>query len=132
MTPVPRKPKGIAPHFLVADVVRAAEYYRDSLGFEIGPYFQHPPVFVIVQRDGIAIQLARMEAGRGGSNRTWKGDAFDAYIWVENVDRLHRELTGKNAAILAAPRLKEYGMKEMDVQDVDDYVIRFGEDVPSS
>ena len=37
-----------------------------------------------------------------------------------------------NAAILAAPRLKESGMKEMDVQDVDGYVIRFGEDVPLS
>ena len=129
---MPAKPKGIAPHFLVADVVRAAEYYRDSLGFEIGAYFQHPPVFVIVQRDGIAIQLARMEEGRGGSNRNWKGDAFDAYIWVENADRLHREFAAMNAAILAAPRLKEYGMKEMDVQDVDGYVIRFGEDVPSS
>ena len=129
---MPPKPKGIAPHFLVADVVRAAEYYRDRLGFEIGSYFQHPPVFVIVQRDGVAIQLSRMEAGRGGSNRAWKGEAFDAYVWVENVDRLHRELTGKNAAILTMPGLKEYGMKEMDVQDVDGYVIRFGEDVPSS
>jgi hypothetical protein len=86
---------------------------------------------VIVQRDGLAIQLARMEVGRGGSNRNWKGDAFDAYIWVENADRLHRELTAMNAVILAAPRLKEYGMKEMDVEDVDGYVIRFGEDVPS-
>ena len=129
---MPPKPKGIAPHFLVADVVRAAEYYRDRLGFEIGRYFQHPPVFVIVQRDGVAIQLSRMEAGRGGSNGAWKGEAFDAYVWVENVDRLHRELTGKNAAILTMPGLKEYGMKEMDVQDVDGYVIRFGEDVPSS
>ena len=129
---MPSKPQGIAPHFLVADVVRDAEYYRDKLGFEIGSYFQHPPVFVIVQRDGVAIQLSRMEAGRGGSNRAWKGEAFDAYVWVENVDRLHRELMGKNATILATPRLKEYGMKEMDVQDVDGYVIRFGEDVPSS
>ena len=69
---MPAKPKGIAPHFLVADVVRAAEYYRDKLGFEIGPYFQRPPVFVIVQRDGIAIQLARMEEGRGARTETGK------------------------------------------------------------
>ena len=36
-----------------------------------------------------------------------------------------------NATILQAPFLKEYGMREMDVADLDGYVIRFGEDVPS-
>jgi hypothetical protein len=29
---MPSKPRGIAPHFLVEDVARAAEYYRDKLG----------------------------------------------------------------------------------------------------
>jgi hypothetical protein len=125
------KPSGIAPHFLVEDVVRAAEYYRDKLGFEIGPYFLDPPAFVIIQRDGVAIQLSRMEGGRGGSNRKWKGEAFDAYIWTANVDRLYREFMAGHATILQAPLLKEYGMKEMDVADRDGYVIRLGEDVPS-
>ena len=128
---MPPKPSGIAPHFLVEDVARAAEYYRDKLGFEIGPYFQDPPVFVIIQRDGVAIQLSRMEGGRGGSNRKWKNEAVDAYICVEDVDRLYREVAAANATILQVPLLKEYGMKEMDVADRDGYVIRFGEDVPS-
>ena len=128
---MPSKPNGIAPHFLVEDVVRAAEYYRDKLGFDIGPYFQDPPVFVIIQRDGVAIQLSCMEGSRGGSNRKWKSDAFDAYIWVEQVDRLYQDFAARNAAILEAPRLKDYGMKEMDVRDGDGYVIRFGEDIPS-
>jgi catechol 2,3-dioxygenase-like lactoylglutathione lyase family enzyme len=128
---MPPKPRGIAPHFLVEDVMRAAEYYRDKLGFEIGPYFLDPPVFVIIQRDGMAIQLSRMEGGRGGSNRKWKNEAVDAYIWVADVDRLHREVAAAQATILQAPLLKEYGMKEMDVADPDGYVIRFGEDVPS-
>lgn len=125
------KPRGIAPHFLVEDVARAAEYYRARLGFEIGPYFQDPPTFVIVQRDGMAIQLSRMDSSRGGSNRSWKNEAFDAYVWVADVDRLHREFIAKQATMLEAPSLKEYGMKEMDVQDADGYVIRFGEDIPT-
>jgi catechol 2,3-dioxygenase-like lactoylglutathione lyase family enzyme len=127
---MPPKPSGIAPHFLVEDVARAAEYYRDKLGFEIGSYFRNPPVFVIVQRDGVAIQLARMEAGRGGSNRNWKEEAFDAYVWVPDVDRLYREFTASKAHISQTPILREYGMKEMAVQDADGYVIRFGEDIP--
>ncbi len=128
---MPAKPSGIAPHFLVEDVVRAAEYYRDKLGFEIGPYFQDPPVFVIIQRAGVAIQLSRMDGGRGGSNRKWKNDAIDAYIWVADVDRLYQELLAMKATVAAAPLLKEYGMKEVDVVDLDGYVLRFGEDVPS-
>jgi hypothetical protein len=43
---------GVAPFFLVADVVRAAEYYRDKLGFRsVGYFFEEPPVFAMVGRD---------------------------------------------------------------------------------
>jgi uncharacterized glyoxalase superfamily protein PhnB len=127
---MPAKPRGIAPLFLVEDVKRAAEYYRDKLGFEIGEYFLDPPVFVIVQCDGIAIQLALMEDARGGSNRKWKSEAFDAYIWVESADTLYAELEARQADLIAPPQLKFYGMKEFEVRDDDGFVLRFGEDVP--
>jgi catechol 2,3-dioxygenase-like lactoylglutathione lyase family enzyme len=128
---MPSKPEGIAPLFLVKDVVRAAEYYRDKLGFEIGPYFLDPPVFVIVRRDKAAIMLSLMEGARGGSNTKWKRESLDAYIWVESADNVHAQLKARGADLISAPELKSYGMKEFDVRDADGYVIRFGEDVPS-
>src|SRR5229473_8404659 len=71
---------GIAPFFLVADVVRAAEYYRDKLGFTIrGYFFEDPPVFAMVGRDDQIVMLSLMTAGRGGSNRNHNDDALDAY-----------------------------------------------------
>ena len=124
------KPRGIAPYFLVADVRLAAEYYRDKLGFEIGPYFLEPPVFVILQRDGAAIQLSRHQGDHAGSNRRWSAEAYDAYIWVDDVDALYRGFTEKQADVIESPRLKEYGMKEMDVRDPDGYIIRWGQDIP--
>jgi len=127
---LPSKPEGIAPLFLVKDVVRAAEYYRDKLGFEIGPYFLDPPVFVIVQRGKIAIMLSLTKDAHGGSNTVWKRESFDAYIWVERADDVHAQLRGRHADLIGAPELKSYGMKEFDVRDADGYVIRFGEDVP--
>jgi hypothetical protein len=127
---MPSKPEGIAPLFLVQDVVRAAEYYRDRLGFEIGPYFLDPPVFAIVRRERIAIMLSLMEGSRGGSNTKWKGESFDAYIWVDDIDDVHEQLKTRHADLVSAPELKSYDMKELDVRDVDGYVIRFGEDVP--
>src|SRR5258708_37246238 len=129
---MPSKPEGIAPLFLVEDVVRAAEYYRDRLGFEIGRHFLDPPVFVIVRCDRIAIMLSLMEGSRGGSNTKWKSESFDAYIWVENADEVHKQLGARHADVVGPPELKSSGMKELDVRDADGYVIRFGEDVPGS
>jgi hypothetical protein len=62
---------GIAPFFLVADVVRAAEYYRDKLGFTIrGYFFEEPPVFAMVGRDDQIVMLSLMKAGLGGAGPT--------------------------------------------------------------
>lgn len=47
--------QSIAPQFTVPDVVHTAEYYRDVWGFRIAGYWQDPPVFAIVERDGIEV-----------------------------------------------------------------------------
>ena len=61
----------IAPEFLVADVIKAAEHYRDKLGFRIvGYFFADPPVFAMVGRDDRIIMLSLAEGSRGGSNRS--------------------------------------------------------------
>jgi hypothetical protein len=76
---------GVAPEFLVADVTKAAEHYRDKLGFRIvGYFFEDPPVFAMVGRDDQIIMLSLVEGSRGGSNRSHKREATDA------VGRRHR------------------------------------------
>jgi len=121
---------GIAPFFLVTDVVRAAEFYLDRLGFTIrGYFFEDPPVFAMVGRDDQIVMLSLMDAARGGSNRNHKDDALDAYIWVDDVDALYAEFQQLGADIVSPPQLRIYGMKELEVRDLDGYVICFGEDV---
>jgi hypothetical protein len=44
---------GIAPQLVVPNVVATAEYYRDVLGFVINGYYLDPPVYTIVERNGI-------------------------------------------------------------------------------
>jgi catechol 2,3-dioxygenase-like lactoylglutathione lyase family enzyme len=122
---------GIAPEFLVADVVKAAEFYRDGLGFTIrGYFFEDPPVFAMVGRDDQIIMLSLIETGRGGSNRTYKREAIDAYLWVDDVDALYAEFRHKQVEIVTPPTLRSYGMKELEVRDLDGYVLCFGQDVP--
>src|SRR5438094_7076472 len=124
---------GIAPFFLVTDVVRAAEYYRDKLGFAIrGYFFEDPPVFAMVGRDDQIVMLALMTAGRGGSNRGYKDIALDAYLWTDDVDALYAEFQQNQADIVGPPLLRIYGMKELEVRDLDGYVICFGQDFPGA
>lgn len=123
---------GIAPEFLVADVVKAAEHYRDRLGFAIiGYFFEDPPVFAMVGRDGKIIMLSLMTGARGGSNRAYKGETVDAYLWVDDVDALHAEFQATGADIVMAPTTRIYGMKEIEVRDHDGYVLCFGQEMTS-
>jgi uncharacterized glyoxalase superfamily protein PhnB len=124
----------IAPYFLVADVVRAAEHYRDRLGFAIrGYFFEDPPVFAMVGRDELLIiMLALMERSRGGSNRAHKSIGIDAYIWTEDVDALFAELQQRGADIVGPPVLRMYGLKELEVRDGDGYVICFGQHIAAA
>jgi uncharacterized glyoxalase superfamily protein PhnB len=127
------RPTGIAPYFLVADVTKSAEFYRDKLGFTIRCYFfEEPPVFAMVGRsDSQIIMLARMDGDRGGSNRDYKDIGIDAYLWVDDVDALHAEFQRNGGDILMPPTLRIYGMKEFEVRDLDGYVLCFGEDIPT-
>lgn len=116
----------IAPQFLVMDVRKSAEWYRDKLGFEIGPYFEEPPVFVILNRDGTRLMLSLAEGSRGGSNRSHKGVSIDCYVWVEGIDALYAEFKRNGANVTLEPIDRFYGLREIEVTDPDGYVLCFG------
>ncbi len=119
--------KGIAPQFVVADVVRAAEHYRDALGFTIVDHFGDPPVFAIISRDGVEIHLGKRDTGYIVPNRTSRGDGLDAYIWVEDLDALAHDLRARGARVLEGPVSRNYGTREFVVEDDSGYRLAFGE-----
>jgi hypothetical protein len=86
----------------------------------------------MVGRDDKIIMLSLMEGGRGGSNRDFKREAIDAYLWVDDVDALYAEFRQQQVDIVMPPTLRIYGMKEIEVRDLDGYVLCFGEDVPDA
>jgi uncharacterized glyoxalase superfamily protein PhnB len=121
------KIKGIAPEFVVNDVVQTAEYYRDVLGFEINGYFLDPPVFAIIERSGIRIHLGKSDAGTYKTNYEFRKITSDAYIWVDDTTRLFEELIVRKADIVEAPTMRVYGMREMKVRDCNGYLLTFGD-----
>ena len=117
----------IAPVFLVEDVRRAAEFYRDRLGFELTEYFGEPPEFTIVRRDAVRIAMRRAGDAIGGSNRARNSETFDAYIWVSDIDALYRQFVAKRTQVSGAPELQEYGIREIWIRDPDGYIVTFGQ-----
>src|SRR5262245_19275136 len=89
----------IAPYFIVDDLITTANYYRDKLGFHYDRFWGEPPSFCMVCRSGIVIMLSQLCAvGRMRPNRLAdpeEGDAWDAYIWVEDADALYAEFKSK-------------------------------------
>jgi len=92
-------------------------YYRDSLGFKIDWEYGDPPDFGSVSRGDTALFMCQGCQGNPGS---WM------MIFTPSVDRLHEELARKGAIIKLPPTNMPWGMREMQVADLDGNVIRFG------
>ena len=108
----------ISPQFVVPDVVAAAEYYRDVLGFRILGYFLDPPVFAMVARDTAEVHFGKSDNGAVPSpNVARRKLGLDAYIWVNELDPLHEELKARGAKILEPPTQRVYQCYEMVVED---------------
>jgi catechol 2,3-dioxygenase-like lactoylglutathione lyase family enzyme len=123
----------ISPQFVVPDVARAAEYYRDVLGFRIRGYFLDPPVFAIVARDSVEIHFGRADAESPAlPNWSRRQGGLDAYIWVNDLDSLHRELKARGAKIIEAPELTVYKCYEMVVEDLCGFHLCFSVDMAST
>jgi predicted enzyme related to lactoylglutathione lyase len=122
----------ISPQFVVSDVVTAAEYYRDVLGFRIRGYFLDPPIYAIVARDSVEIHFGKADTGIATSpNIQRREGSIDAYIWVNDLDPLYAELKERGAKIVEPPVTQVYKCYEMIVEDALRFRLAFGMDISS-
>ena len=116
----------------------AAECYRDVLGFDLDPVdgvFQlsdHEPggVYAIVKRSGVWIhfQIRRGEI----PERQRQSIERDVYIYVDDLDALTADLRQRGASIVQGPHMAPYGIREIEVTDLNGYRLTFGELSPTS
>jgi uncharacterized glyoxalase superfamily protein PhnB len=135
---------GVAPMFLVDDVVATAEWYRDTLGFNIGDYYSddhshdeqgndiegsgREVFFVMVERDEHRVMLGKtVRTGLGvSSNASAKQYSSDAYFWCEGVDAIFGQAKAAGAEFVLEPTTQFYGIREFQVRDHDGRVLTFG------
>jgi hypothetical protein len=119
---------GSAPVLLVADVVKAAHYYRDQLGFTYERFWGEPPYFCMVKRDGFIVMLAQAPAdARLVPHWRVVDKMWNAYFWCDDVEALHAEFVRRGARIDYGLGIKPYGIKEFGIQDLDGHDIAFGQ-----
>ncbi len=106
----------IDPILRVEDMAASVRYYVDVLGFEKAPWGNDD--FTQVGRDGRGIYLCRGGQGRGG-----------AWVWigVEDVRALYPILKERGAIIRQEPKNEPWAL-EMQIEDPDGNVLRFGSD----
>jgi uncharacterized glyoxalase superfamily protein PhnB len=111
---------GAATVFVVQDVLRSVEHYRDVLGFRTEFTYGQPTFYAGVERGAVVIHLqaaseTKRQPGQGAVN-----------IFVTDVDALYQELKSRGAKTLNEPRDYAYGMRDFDINDLDGNHLCFG------
>ena len=123
--------KSLTPNLIVSDVARSVGFYRDVLGFSLGPTVpdQPPYVFAIVQAGPVQIFLNAPEpaieeypafAGRP------LGGTLTLFIDVEGVRDVYETLKERVRIVMPLEK-KWYGVTEFAFEDPDGYLITFAE-----
>ena len=109
--------ENIQPILSVKDMAVSREFYVDTLGFEEAEWGDNN--FTSISRDNCGIYLCRGEQGNPGM---WIWIGFDGDIFS-----LYNELREKGVAIRQPPISHPWAM-EMQIEDPDGHVLRFGTD----
>jgi catechol 2,3-dioxygenase-like lactoylglutathione lyase family enzyme len=103
----------------VRDVAAAIDYYVRKLGFEKEWDWGTPPTFACIRRDQVRIFLCLNGQGAPG---TWIS------IFVQDVDALYEDYKQSGAVIRQPPTDFPWGVREMNVEDLDGHRLRMGGD----
>src|SRR5579872_3309616 len=123
---------GSAGVLIVQDVQKAADYWRDAVGFGYERMHGEPPNFCIVRRDGFSIMLAQIDDPARAPAPYWRvlPGLWNAYFWVDDAEALYSELQQRGATIDYTLGVKNYDgvrVKEFGIQDLDNHDIGFCE-----
>jgi len=105
------------PILRVDDIPASLRFYVDLLGFENVDWGTDE--FTSVSRDRAAIYLCKRDQGHGG-----------AWVWigVDDVARLQEEFKERGVGIRMPPTERPWAL-EMQVEDPDGNVLRFGSEI---
>jgi catechol 2,3-dioxygenase-like lactoylglutathione lyase family enzyme len=111
---------GAATVFVVSDITKSIEHYRDVLGFTVSFEYGSPTFYACLCRDEVSLHLL---AARQTKRLPGNGGIC---VFVRDVDAVHTELAGRGANVVKPPQDYDYGMRDFDVLDLDGNQLVFG------
>jgi catechol 2,3-dioxygenase-like lactoylglutathione lyase family enzyme len=110
------------PVIAISDSARSEDYYCRILGFQkMFAYRPDPsksdPCYLGVARDEVWLHLQSFKPERAGMT--------DTFLWVDDVDRLHDEVSARGALVQLPPTDQTWGTRETGIRDPDGNVLIF-------
>jgi len=115
----------VTPSIYVHDMQRALEFYRDILGFSVVFTNGVPMSFAVLRQDAACIHLCVRPEGAGTCH---------AHIMLSDLDSLYDKLVGAGVIVRQAPKVQQWGLRDIVVADPDGNTFEFAElaDEPAS
>lgn len=117
----------------VEDLDRALAFYRDKVGlpvrFQDKGYAELAVAgskFVLLARSRLPELVGAAHTGRPANGAHEAG----VTLLVEDVDRVHRDLTGRGVSFLGAPQNRPWGQRTAYFQDPEGHLIEIATNLP--
>lgn len=117
----------VAPFFIVGDVSRSLDFFRDKLAFKV-EYMALPddPIFALIRRGGAMFMLKTVEVEPLPNRVRDPSARWDASMSTPAPDALAAEFAGRDVEFRAPASDSEEGLRGFEVSDIDGYVLHFG------
>jgi len=113
----------------VRDLDASTRFYIDVLGFR-RDFGDGSDGWSFLSRDAFKLMLGECPDERPAGEL---GDhSYFAYLVVDGVDALHREVSARGAEILSAPADKPWGLREFAIRTPDGHRMTFGEPIAAA
>jgi len=117
----------ISPMLAVKNVRQTIQFYRDSLGFNMGMTFPNAdnPEYADLSKDGMVLMF--ISAENIGIKREEKlGMGVNIYMQIDgDIDKYYDELKDKGVKIVVDIKDEPYGIRDFTVDDIDGYKLTF-------
>ena len=111
-----------------SDLPKTAAYWNDKLGFPTHGTFGEPIQFAIMERDNAFVMLRQASPGQLiVPNWQIAEGLWNAYFWVDDVETLFGEISGRGATIEYGLCDQFYDVREFAALDPDRQTIGFGQ-----
>lgn len=121
----------LSPTLAVKDVKKSVEFYRDSLGFQVGMTFPDAanPEYADLSKDGMVLMfIPAKDVGVGSGEKV--GIGVNLYMQIDgDIDEYYAAVKGKGVNIVANIKDEPFGIRDFTVEDIDGYVLTFNQPI---